>query len=183
MFFKTQRDFRDWLAENHDTSTEIWVGFWKKASGNTGMNYDESVDEALCFGWIDGRANSYDERSYMQRFTPRRAKSVWSRVNTHKVERLIKEKKMMPPGLIAVNLAKEDGRWKKAYDSPANAKVPADFLDELRKNKAAFEFFKTLNKSNIYHVAYQLQNAKKEVTRIRRMKTMIEKLARREKFH
>lgn len=160
-FFETPAMFRRWLKKNHDKANEIWIGFWKKASGKTGMDYQQALDEALCFGWIDGLVHKHDEQSYAQRFTPRRPKSVWSKINTQHVERLLKEEKMMPSGLAAVEAAKADGRWEKAYESPANIKVPADFLVALKKHPKAEAFFTTLNKSNTYYIAYQLHSAKK----------------------
>lgn len=183
LFFDTQRDFRSWLEKNHDTQTEVWVGFWKKASGKVGMNYDEALDEALCFGWIDGLVNKYDENSYMQRFTPRKPKSIWSKVNTQHIERLSKAGKMMPSGIAVVEAAKADGRWEKAYESPANMKVPADFLDTLKKHPKAEAFFLTLNKTNTFAIAFRLQNAKKEETRVRRMENIIQMLEKGEKFY
>jgi len=183
VFFHTPSEFRVWLEENHSQQTEIWVGFWKKASGKIGMTYDQALDEALCFGWIDGLVNKYDELSYAQRFSPRRSKSVWSKINTQHIERLIKEGKMMPSGLAAVEAARTDGRWERAYESPSNTKVPEDFLKELSKNKKAKTFFKTLNKTNTFHIAYQLQSAKKEETRIKRMNKIIQMLENEEKFY
>ncbi|HYD35694.1 MAG TPA: YdeI/OmpD-associated family protein [Vitreimonas sp.] len=182
LFFKTPAEFRKWLSAHHDNETEIWVGFWKKASGKTGMNYDQALDEALCFGWIDGIVNKYDDLSYAQRFTPRRAKSVWSKINTQHIERLTREGKMMPAGIAAVEAAKADGRWAQAYESPANAKIPEDFLIALKHNKKAAEFFKTLNKTNTFYIAYQLQRAKKEETRKRRIEKMIQMLENGKKF-
>lgn len=181
-FFSSAAEFRTWLAKHHDTESELWVGFWKKASGKEGMTYPQSVEESLCFGWIDGMAKSYDEQSYMQRFTPRRPKSVWSKINTQHIERLTTEGRMMPSGIAAVDAAKADGRWDRAYESSANVKVPEDFLNELEKNEKAEIFFKTLNKSNIFYIAYQLQNAKKEETRVRRMQKIIDTLEKGEKF-
>lgn len=182
-FFKTAEDFRSWFIKNHDKETEIWVGFWKKASGKEGMNYDQALDEALCFGWIDGITKRLDAQAYVQRFTPRRSRSVWSKINTGHVERLIKEGRMREPGLKAVEAAKADGRWDSAYGSPANIKIPEDFLEELRKHTNAEKFFETLNKTNKYHVVYQLQNAKKPETRQRRMEKMIGMLIKNEKFY
>lgn len=182
-FFDTPSEFREWLEKNHATETELWLGFWKKASGKTGVNYKQALDEALCYGWIDGIARTYDEMSYMQRFTPRRTKSIWSKVNTGHIERLIKEGKMMPSGLATVEAAKADGRWQRAYESPAKITIPEDFLKELQKNKKAEEFFKTLNKTNIFHIAFQLQTAKKEETKQRRMAKVIQTLEEGKKFH
>ncbi len=183
IFFSTPDDFRTWLKKNADNKTEIWVGFYKKNSGKSGMNYDQALDEALCFGWIDGLVKRYNEEAYMQRFTPRRPKSVWSKINTGHIERLIKEGKMTPLGLAAVDAAKKDGRWQQAYDSPSQIKIPEDFLKELDKNKKAKEFFATLNRANIYYIGYNLQSAKKEETRTRRIHKILEKLTKREKFY
>lgn len=182
-FFDTPQEFRNWLMKNHDQEKEVWVGFWKKAAGKKGLDYDQALEEALCFGWIDGLAKKYDEESYMQRFTPRRPKSIWSKINTQHVERLIKENKMTAAGLAAVEAAKADGRWDKAYESPTNAQIPDDFFQALKKYPKAEAFFKTLNKSNTFHIAYQLQTAKKEETRTRRMEKMIKMLEEGKRFH
>lgn len=183
VFFDTPVQFRRWLEKHYATDTEVWVGFWKKASGRTGMNYTQALDEALCFGWIDGIVNKHDELSYKQRFTPRRAKSVWSKINTQKIERLIHEGKMMPSGMAAVESAKADGRWDKAYDSPTNTKIPDDFMKELEKNAKAHAQFKTLNKTNLFAIAYRLQTAKKEETRLRRMNSIIQMLENGDTLH
>jgi len=183
VFFDTPAEFRNWLEKHHQTATEIWVGFWKKSSGNVGLNYQQALDEALCYGWIDGLVNKYDDQSYMQRFTPRKSKSIWSKVNTQNVERLINEGKMTKAGLEAVEAAKVDGRWDQAYESPSNSKVPEDFIKELKKNKKAYEFFKTLNKANTYHIIFQLQNAKKIETIQSKIEKFIQKLEKGEKFY
>lgn len=112
-YFKTQAEFRQWLEKNYDKESEVWVGLYKKASGKVGINYDQALDEVLCFGWIDGIVKKYDTDSYMQRFTPRRSKSNWSKINKGHVSRLIKEGRMMPSGLAAIETAKKDGRWEK----------------------------------------------------------------------
>jgi uncharacterized protein YdeI (YjbR/CyaY-like superfamily) len=183
LFLKNQQEFRDWLTQNHDKETEVWIGMWKKASGKTGMTYKEALDEALCFGWIDGLVNKYDEESYMQRFSPRRSKSVWSKINVGNIERLIKEGKMMPSGLKTVKDAKKDGRWDAAYASPKDAKPSREFIELLSKNKKAEEFFKTLNKTNTYAILWRIETAKKQETKEKRMKEIIEMLEKGEKFH
>lgn len=183
LFFITPAFFRSWLEKYHDTETEVWVGFYKKALGKKGMNYDEALDEALCFGWIDGLVNKYDEVSYAQRFTPRRSKSVWSKINTQHIERLTKEGRMTPSGQAAVEAAKKDGRWEAAYDSPKNIVMPDDFLQELEKNKKAKQYFTTLNKSNTYAIAYRLQTARKPETRRKRISDIVAMLQKGEKFH
>jgi uncharacterized protein YdeI (YjbR/CyaY-like superfamily) len=181
--FKTQQDFRKWLTKNHDTSEGLWLRFYKKASGIKSINYQEALEEALCFGWIDSQVKGFDEKSYIQKFTPRRSKSQWSKINRQKVLKLIKENKMMPAGLKQILMAKKDGRWAKAYGSPATMKAPLDFLKALKKNKKAWEFYKTLNKSNVFAVSYQLHSAKKEETRIRRIQKFISMFAKGEKLY
>ncbi len=115
--FKTEADFLNWLSKNHDISTGFWLHFYKKATKIPSVDYPEAVDVALCYGWIDGLLNSYDDKSYLLRFTPRRPNSVWSKVNVAKVEKLIAEKRMHPSGLAQVESAKKDGRWAAAYSS------------------------------------------------------------------
>lgn len=180
---ESPQKWREWLEKNHSSSNGVWLRIYKKNSNVKTINHDQGVDEALCFGWIDGQAKSYDEESYLQKFTPRRNGSIWSKINTEKAERFIKEGKMHAAGLAEVEKAKADGRWKKAYDSPANMKIPEDFLKEVSKNPAASVFFETLNKTNLYSIAWRLQTAKKPETRMKRMKAIIEMLGQKKKFH
>ncbi len=137
----------------------------------------------MCFGWIDGQAKRFDDVSHVQRFTPRRERSGWSKINTERAERLIEEGRMRPAGLREVEAARQDGRWQRAYDPPSKAQVPQDFLAELRKHKKAAAFFATLDKRNTYAIVYRLQTAKTPETRAKRLQAMIEKLDRGEKFH
>jgi uncharacterized protein YdeI (YjbR/CyaY-like superfamily) len=181
--FKTAADFRAWLTTNHDQCEGIWLRFFKKDSGKATITYAEALDLALCFGWIDGQAKPLDELSWIQKFTPRRVRSGWSKRNTEHVERLTKAGLMKPAGLLAVAAAKADGRWHTAYDSPRNARPPEDFVKALGKNKQAKAFFETLNRANVYAIVYRLQTAKKPETRTRRMETILAMLARGEKFH
>lgn len=181
--FKSSRDFRTWLAANHSQSDGTWLRIYKKDSGVATVTYAEALDQALCFGWIDGQKQSYNRQSWLQKFTPRRPKSGWSKINTRHAERLIKSGEMAPAGLKEVNAARADGRWKAAYDSPSNAAVPDDFLRALTKNKKARTFFETLNKANLYAITYRLQTAKKPETREKRMRAIVEMLARGERFH
>ena len=141
------------------------------------------MDEALCYGWIDGLKLPHDELSFVQRFTQRRAKSGWSKINTQHVERLTREGRMRAPGQAAVDAAREDGRWEAAYDSGANATVPHDLLTALDKNKKARAFFDMLNKANRYAIVYRLQTAKKAETRARRMQQILVMMAKGETFH
>lgn len=181
--FSSAREWRKWIAKNHDKSKGIWLRFFKKDSGEKTVTYAEALDDALCYGWIDGQANKYDDQSYIQRFTPRRARSIWSKRNTKKVERLIEEGRMRKPGMDQVELAKADGRWQKAYDSPRNMKVPEDFLLQLSKNKKAKAFFDELNKTNLYAIAWRLQTAKKPETREKRLKEILKMMREGRKFH
>lgn len=181
--FKTPKSFETWLEKQHDKSTGIWMKIYKKDSGIKTITYAEALDVALCFGWIDGQKQAFDEECWLQKFCPRTTKSIWSKVNIGHVERLIQNGNMRPAGLKAIESAKADGRWEKAYDSPSKMTIPEDFLKELSKNKKAEIFFKSLNKTNLFAIGFQLQTAKKQETRDKRMKAIIEKLAKGEKFH
>jgi uncharacterized protein YdeI (YjbR/CyaY-like superfamily) len=128
--FKSSADFRQWLEKNHTGSTGIWLRFFKKASGEKSLSYAQALDQALCFGWIDGQKKPFDAQSWLQRFTPRRPKSAWSKINTEHVARLTKAGAMAAAGLAAVAAAKADGRWQAAYASQRNADPPEDFLKE-----------------------------------------------------
>jgi uncharacterized protein YdeI (YjbR/CyaY-like superfamily) len=181
--FKSPVAFRNWLEKNQADSEGFWLRVFKKDSSEESISYGEALDQALCYGWIDGQKRAHDDLSWLQKFTPRRPKSGWSKINTQHIERLIKSGEMTPAGLKEVEAAKGDGRWKAAYDSFGNATIPDDFLRELAKSKKAKSFFETLNKTNLYSIAYRLQTAKKPETREKRMKAIIERLARRERFH
>lgn len=183
LLFETPEQFSNWFANHHKDTPSIWLRMYKKNSGGTSINYDQALDEALCYGWIDGIVKKYDNESYLQRFTPRRPGGNWSKRNTEHVERLIRENRMKPSGLAEVDAAKKDGRWEAAYGSPANIKIPDDFLAELSKDKKAKEFFDSLSKANIYAIAYRLQTAKKPETIERRKKKILEMLKNSEKFH
>ncbi len=181
--FESPPEWAEWLAANHTQATGIWLRFFKKSSGVTSISYAEALDEALCYGWIDGQANKYDDGSWLQKFTPRRKKSIWSKINTQHVERLVKEGKMKAAGLKVIEAAKQDGRWQQAYDSQKNLTIPEDFLEKLEKDSKAKSFFETLNKTNLYSIAFRLQTAKKAETREKRMKAILEMLSKGEKFH
>jgi len=181
--FQSQKKWRDWLSKNYTSLNGAWLRLYKKNSGVKSINHNQALDEALCFGWIDGQAKSYDEQSYLQKFTPRRKGSIWSKRNTENIERLIKEKKMHQSGLTEVERAKADGRWTNAYDSPAYMQAPYDFLKELSKKPKVLAFFKTLNKTNSYSIAWRLQTAKKPETRQKRMKAILKMMEAGKKFH
>jgi uncharacterized protein YdeI (YjbR/CyaY-like superfamily) len=171
------------MAKEHSRASSLFLRIYKKNSGIPSVTYAEALDQALCFGWIDGQRLPFDADSWVQKFTPRRAKGGWSKINVAHVDRLIKEGQMTPAGLKEVEAAKADGRWAAAYDSPANATVPPEFVEELARNPKAKQFYATLNKANLYSIAYRLQTAKRPETKIKRMKTIIDMLARGEKFH
>lgn len=181
--FASAGDFRAWLSKNHCQADGILLRIYKKDSGTGTVTYAEALDQALCFGWIDGQKRPYDQQSWLQHFTPRRRNSGWSKTNTKHAERLIATGEMAPAGLREVNTAKADGRWQAAYDFFGKATVPDDFLKRIARNKKAKAFFATLNKTNLYSIVYRLQTAKKPETREKRMQAIIEKLARGEKFH
>ena len=180
--FTTRQKWREWLDRNHSKSTGIFLRIFKKDSGKKTVTHLEALDEALCFGWIDGVRKSYDDESFLQKFTPRQKRSIWSKRNQENVARLIIEQRMTDAGIAEVERAKNDGRWDRAYDSPKDMKVPSDFLKELKKNKAAYQFFKELTKVNHFAIAFRLHNAKRPETRERRMKDFLERLARGEKI-
>jgi uncharacterized protein YdeI (YjbR/CyaY-like superfamily) len=181
--FKTAETFETWLEKNHDHSNGLWLKIFKKDSGEKTISYAEALDVTLCYGWIDGQKQSYDEQAWLQKFCRRRAKSIWSKINTGHVERLINEGRMRPAGLNVVEKAKADGSWEKAYDCPSKINISEDFLKELSKNKKAEAFFMSLNKTNLFSIGFRLQTAKKQETREKRMKEIIEMLAKGEKFH
>ena len=181
--FKTIETFETWLEKNHDNSNGLWLKIFKKESGKKTISYAEALDVALCYGWIDGQKQAYDEQAWLQKFCRRRAKSIWSKINIGHVERLINERRMRPAGLQTIEKAKADGSWEKAYDSPKKMIIPEDFLKELSKNKKAEAFFIGLNKTNLFSIGFRLQTAKKQETREKRMKDIIEMLANGEKFH
>ena len=181
--FRSPKELRAWMVKEHTRAAGLFLRIYKKDSGVPSVTYAEALDQALCFGWIDGQKLPFDESSWIQKFTPRRPKSGWSKKNVGHVDRLIQEGQMTPAGLKEIDSAKADGRWAAAYDSPANATVPPEFVKELGRNPKAKQFYATLNKANLYAIAYRLQTAKRPETRIKRMKLIIEMLARGEKFH
>jgi uncharacterized protein YdeI (YjbR/CyaY-like superfamily) len=182
-FFESPKAWEKWLAASQQKADGVWLRFFKKGSGVKTIFYDEALDVALCYGWIDGQAKSHDERSWVQKFTPRRARSMWSKRNKEHVARLIKSKKMRAAGLREIANAKKDGRWDAAYDPASSMVVPEDFLKRLAKDKKAERFFETLNRANTYAIAWRLQTAKKPETREGRMKALLEMLSKGEKLH
>ena len=181
--FRSSKELRAWMAKEHTRAPGLLLRIYKKESGVPSVTYAEALDQSLCFGWIDGQKLSFDANSWVQKFTPRRAKGGWSKINVAHVDRLIQEGQMTPAGLKEVEAAKTDGRWAAAYDSSANATVPPEFAKALARNAKAKQFYATLNKANLYSIAYRLQTAKRPETKIKRIKLIIEMLARGEKLH
>ncbi len=181
--FTSEGQWEEWLSKNHSRSSGIWIRFFKKDSGVSTISTSQALDVALCYGWITGQAKPYDEKSWLNRFVPRRPKSIWSRINTQHAERLIREGRMKPAGLREIERAKRDGRWDRAYTPPGLAKLPEDFVRELRKNKKAETFFNTLNKANIYSVVFRLENAASSEKRKAKISQIIKMFERGEKFH
>ena len=180
--FESKKKFTGWLAKNHEVSAGLWLKLAKKATGISSVTYAEALDVALCYGWIDGQKMRFDEKYWLQKFTPRRPKSIWSKINTEKVERLIANGEMKPSGLKAVEAAKQDGRWDAAYSSQKNMSVPEDFQSALEKNRKAKIFFETLTSSRRYAFLFRITTAKKAETRERRIRQFVEMLAKGETF-
>jgi uncharacterized protein YdeI (YjbR/CyaY-like superfamily) len=183
LVFESQSAWESWLEKHHAESSGVWLQIYKKAASQRSVTYAQALEGALCYGWIDSQKRPKDAQSWLQKFGPRRAGSGWSRINTQSAEGLIKAARMKPAGLKEVAAAKRDGRWKRAYDSPSAATIPADFLAELAKDEKAKAFFAGLNRANIYAIAYRLQTAMKPETREKRLRSILAMLARGEKFH
>ncbi|MDH6279260.1 YdeI/OmpD-associated family protein [Prescottella agglutinans] len=180
--FPDQAAFREWLHANV-SSPGVLVKIARKDSSHTSVTYAEAVEVALCFGWIDSQARRLDDDFRLQRFTPRRARSPWSKRNREAVEALIERGLMEPEGLAAVEAAKADGRWERAYEGPKDAQVPQDLLDALAANPAAEAFFATLDSRNRFAALYRIQDAKRPATRARRIATFVEQFAEGRKFY
>ena len=183
MLFETQADFEAWLDEHHASASGAWLRLAKKASGLRSLSYGEAVEAGLCFGWIDGQKKGYDERSWLQRFTPRGPQSIWSKVNRAKAEALIAAGRVRPAGLAAVERARQTGRWDAAYDPASTATVPEDLQAALDASERANAFFKTLSGANRYALLFRIQTAKKPETRARRIQKFIDMLERGEKLY
>ena len=181
--FETQHHWSTWLEEHHAEPAGVWLKIAKKESGIPTVTYAEALEIALCYGWIDGQKRAFDDRYFLQRFTPRRPKSIWSRVNRDKVMALIAEGRMQAAGLAEVERAQRDGRWDAAYQSQRTITVPDDFQIALDAKPQAKAFFGTLNSANRYAVLWRIQTAKKSETRAARIETLVAMLARGEKIH
>ncbi|WP_327696072.1 YdeI/OmpD-associated family protein [Streptomyces sp. NBC_00459] len=180
--FPSAEAFEAWLGENHAVSPGIWLKLRKKGPGIVALNYAQALDVALCYGWIDGQKAALDDQFWLQRFTPRRPRSKWSKVNCGKVAVLIEQGRMRPQGLAEIERAKADGRWEAAYDSARTATVPDDLAAALAADPAAAASFETLDRQNRYAILYRIQDAKRAETRARRIEKYVEMLAKGEKL-
>lgn len=183
LLFANQQEWAGWLDSHHADSPGLWLRLAKKASGMTSVTYDEAVEVALCYGWIDGQKKSLDAVSWLQKFTRRTPKSIWSKVNTEKAQRLIEEGKMKPAGLRQVELAKQDGRWAAAYEPQSTSVVPADLQAALEANAAAMNFFATLDSRNRYAILFRIQSARRPDTRARRIEQFVAMLANQDRLY
>ncbi len=183
MHFPSQAALAHWLAVNHNISNGVWLRHAKKGAPEATVTYQEALEVALCFGWIDGQKMSIDAHYFGQRWTPRRARSIWSRVNRDKALRYIEEGKMQPSGLAQVTLAQQDGRWEAAYASSSEATVPPDLQAALDRHPGAEDFFATLNAQNRYAVLFRIMTVKRPETRARKVEQYAAMLARGESLH
>jgi uncharacterized protein YdeI (YjbR/CyaY-like superfamily) len=182
-FFASPAAFGKWLATHHAKRAEVLVGFHKVATGRPSLTWTQSVEEALCHGWIDGQVRRRDEGTFRQRFTPRRARSAWSKRNVGIAERLAREKRMHQAGLRAIEQAKADGRWQAAYAGPAGITVPDDLAAALAAEPKAQAMFEILTSQNRYSVLLRIDSAKRSDTRARRIEQFVAMLARGETVH
>ncbi|MEQ8427120.1 MAG: YdeI/OmpD-associated family protein [Gammaproteobacteria bacterium] len=177
--FATPKDLGQWLQVNHATERELWVKIFKKKTSIPSVTWDDVVIEALCWGWIDGIRKSIDDEAYLQRITPRKARSNWSERNIEHAERLIREGRMTKPGFVHIDAAKADGRWENVYVA-SKIEVPVDFMAEMESRPKARQFFETLTKSSRYVIAYGLTSAKRPETRQKRFKQYMNMLLHEE---
>ncbi len=181
--FASRDAWEKWLTEHHADSTGLWLKIARKDSGIESVTYAQALEVALCYGWIDGQKASFDDHYWLQRFTPRRPRSKWSKVNRKKATELIEKGEMKPAGLREVERAKADGRWDAAYDAQSTATVPDDLRLELENNDKARQFFATLDSRNRYAILYQIQDAKKPETRARRIQKYVAMLNEHKKIY
>lgn len=181
--FLDRNEWENWLAQNGDTSAGIWLRLAKKGAGQLTLTYEQALESALCHGWIDGQKQAESEAYWLQRFTRRSAKSIWSKLNKERAEALIAAGRMRPSGMREIEKAKEDGRWDAAYTSASNSAVPSDLQAALDADPRASAFFATLNGRNRYAILFRIQNAKKPETRARKIEEFVGMLSRGETIH
>lgn len=183
LLFEDQHAFEKWLALHHNSSPGIRLQIAKKGARMTSVSYDQALESALCYGWIDSQKEKADEQSWLQRFTPRGINSIWSKVNKEKAEILITNGRMKPAGLKAIETAKKNGQWEKAYEPQSHATIPEDFAMELERNSEAKAFYDTLDRQNKYAITFRIHTAKKLETRVKRIKEFILMLENGEKIY
>ena len=183
VLFKNAKAFETWLGKHHATSDGLWLMLAKRGALEATVTYAQAVEIALCWGWIDGQKKGLDDQHFLQRFTPRRARSVWSKINVGKVAALIDAGRMKEAGLAQIEAAKADGRWAQAYDGARTSAVPGDLLMALEAEPKAKAFFATVNAANRYAVLWRIQTAVKPVTRAKRIAQLVAMLARGEVIH
>jgi uncharacterized protein YdeI (YjbR/CyaY-like superfamily) len=181
--FKDKKAWEAWMDKNHSSAAGLWLRIAKKAANIKSLSYAEALEVALCYGWIDGQKKAYDETTWLQKFTPRGARSIWSTINREKAEELIMKGLMKPAGLKAIERAKENNQWETAYDSQSKITIPEDLQAELDKNTKAKAFFATLNSVNRYAILFRLQTAKKPETRAKRLRQFVDMLEKHERIH
>jgi len=181
--FASRKKWSEWLARQYDKSAGVWLKLAKKGSGIKSVTYEEALEVALCHGWIDGQKKGFDEEYWLQKFTPRGPKSIWSKINTEKAQRLIQSGEMKPAGFKVIEAARQDGRWEAAYASQKNITVPEDFQAALDKNKSAKAFFASLRSAERYSFLFRIHNSKKPETRARHIQRFVEMLEKGEKLH
>jgi len=181
--FPSREAWAAWLGEHHADSAGVWLAVHRKGSGEAGVSYADALEVALCYGWIDGQKGKLDERFWLQRFSPRQPRSIWSRVNRDKALALIARSEMKPAGLREVEQAQADGRWEAAYEPPSTMTVPDDLQEALANNPAAAESFAALNSTNRYAILHRIHTAKKPETRTQRIETFVAMLAEGKKLY
>jgi uncharacterized protein YdeI (YjbR/CyaY-like superfamily) len=183
LFFEKPKDWATWLDENHASSPGVWLRLAKKNADRKSQSYAEALEVALCYGWIDGQKKTGDAATWLQKFTPRGARSIWSKINREKAEALVASGRMQAAGREEMEKAQRDGRWAAAYDGQKSSTVPSDLQVKLDRNPKAKAFFATLNSVNRYAILFRLQTAKKAETRERRLRQFVEMLEKGEKLH
>lgn len=181
--FQRKSAWMSWLRKNYDRSTGVWLRLAKKDSGLTSISRNEALDVALCYGWIDGQARSEGDETWLQKFTPRGKRSIWSKKNRENVQRLIDSGEMRRAGSAEIERAKKDGRWDAAYDSPRTMPVPDDLQATLDKNRKAKAFFEKLDSRNRYAILFRIHTAKRAETRAKRIREFVGMLERGETIH
>jgi uncharacterized protein YdeI (YjbR/CyaY-like superfamily) len=181
--FDREAAFEAWMAANHDKKSELYLRIYKKDSGKPTVTHAQALDVALCWGWIDGIRKAFDDKSFLQRFTPRKPKSIWSQINRKHVARLVAAGRMTPHGQARVDAAKADGRWEAAYASGKTMTMPDDLVAAIKTKPRAWATFRTLNRQNLYALVFRLANIKTAAGRAKRLASFVDMLDRGKTFH